>query len=151
MQIPYVVEGYGIIYNDEIMKKYFALPDKKSKLNSAQEIHTYLELQEVVEDMTLHKEELGIDGVFASTSMAAGQEWRWHSHLANLPFWAEFKNSRGYSSPILAGIAASTIEFTYADQYQKIFDLYINNSCTDKQLLGDKNVEDSVAEFAMGR
>lgn len=149
--IPYVVEGYGIIYNDEIMKKYFALPDKKSKLNSAQEIHTYLELQEVVEDMTLHKEELGIDGVFASTSMAAGQEWRWHSHLANLPFWAEFKNSRGYSSPILAGIAASTIEFTYADQYQKIFDLYINNSCTDKQLLGDKNVDDSVAEFAMGR
>ena len=26
--IPYAVEGYGIIYNDAIMKKYFALPDK---------------------------------------------------------------------------------------------------------------------------
>ena len=24
--IPYVVEGYGIIYNDAIMEKYFALP-----------------------------------------------------------------------------------------------------------------------------
>ena len=27
--IPYAVEGYGIIYNDAIMKKYFALPDKE--------------------------------------------------------------------------------------------------------------------------
>lgn len=26
--IPYVVEGYGIIYNDEIMQKYFALSEK---------------------------------------------------------------------------------------------------------------------------
>ena len=29
--IPYVVEGYGIIYNNAIMKKYFDLKDKKSK------------------------------------------------------------------------------------------------------------------------
>lgn len=149
--IPYVVEGYGIIYNDDIMKKYFALPDKKSKLNSADEIHTFLELEQVVEDMTLHKEELGIEGVFASTSMGSGQVWRWQSHLANLPFWAEFKDDKGYSSPVLAGLAADTVEFKYEDKYKQIFDLYINHSCTDKQLLGDKTVEDSVAEFAMGR
>lgn len=149
--IPYVVEGYGIIYNDEIMQKYFALSDKKSKLNSASEIHTFLELKEVVEDMTLHKEELGIDGVFASTSMASGNSWRWQSHLANLPFWAEFKENKGYSSPVLAGLAADTVEFKYEDRYKRLFDLYIENSCTDKQLLGDKNVDDSVAEFAMGR
>lgn len=149
--IPYVVEGYGILYNDEIMQKYFALPDKKSKLNSADEIHTFLELKEVVEDMTLHKEELGIEGVFASTSMGSGQEWRWQTHLANLPFWAEFKRNKGYSSPVLAGLAADTVEFKYEDKYQQMFDLYLNNSCIDKQLLGDKTVEDSMAEFAMGR
>ena len=149
--IPYVVEGYGIIYNDDIMKKYFALPDKKSKLNSADEIHTFLELEQVVEDMTLHKEELGIEGVFASTSMGSGQVWRWQSHLANLPFWAEFKDDKGYNSPVLAGLAADNVEFKYEDKYKQIFDLYINHSCTDKQLLGDKTVEDSIAEVAMGR
>ena len=29
--IPYAVEGYGIIYNDEIMQKYFALSNKKTE------------------------------------------------------------------------------------------------------------------------
>jgi raffinose/stachyose/melibiose transport system substrate-binding protein len=29
--IPYVVEGYGIIYNDAIMQKYFALDGAKAK------------------------------------------------------------------------------------------------------------------------
>ena len=33
--IPYVVEGYGIIYNDDIMKKYFALPDKSVSISDA--------------------------------------------------------------------------------------------------------------------
>ena len=30
--IPYVVEGYGIIYNDAIMQKYFSLPSKAGAL-----------------------------------------------------------------------------------------------------------------------
>ena len=62
--IPYVVEGYGIIYNDAIMKKYFALPDKKTDINDAKEIDSFDKLKAVVEDMTKHKEELGIEGVF---------------------------------------------------------------------------------------
>ena len=68
--VPYVVEGYGIIYNDEIMQRYFALPNKKSTLNSAKDIKSFAELKTVVEDMTANKEELGIEGVFASTSLA---------------------------------------------------------------------------------
>ena len=36
--VPYVVEGYGIIYNDEIMKRYFALDDKAVNIKSADEI-----------------------------------------------------------------------------------------------------------------
>ena len=39
--IPYVVEGYGIIYNDAIMKKYFALSDKAVAINSAAEIKNF--------------------------------------------------------------------------------------------------------------
>ena len=36
--VPYAVEGYGIIYNDAIMRKYFALPDKAVSISSAEEI-----------------------------------------------------------------------------------------------------------------
>ncbi len=54
--IPYVVEGYGIIYNDAIMKRYFALPDKAVSISSADQITSFELLKAVAEDMTLHKE-----------------------------------------------------------------------------------------------
>ena len=49
--IPYAVEGYGIIYNDEIMKKYFALADKAVAISSTDEINNFDTLKAVVEDM----------------------------------------------------------------------------------------------------
>ena len=49
--LPYVVEGYGILYNDEIMQKYFALSDKAVDISSADEIKNFDTLKAVVEDM----------------------------------------------------------------------------------------------------
>ena len=43
--IPYVVEGYGIIYNKEITDKYFALSDKKSDLKSMDDVKNYSTLK----------------------------------------------------------------------------------------------------------
>ncbi len=141
--IPYVVEGYGIIYNDKIMRDYFALADKAVDISSASEIKNFDTLKAVVEDMQAKKDQLGIEGVFASTSFKAGEDWRWQTHLANLPIYYEFKD-KGISD-------AQEIELTYGDNYKNIFDLYINNSCTDKAQLGTKSVEDSMAEFALGK
>ena len=140
--IPYVVEGYGIIYNDAIMKKYFALPDKAVSISSAEQITSFELLKAVAEDMTLHKEQLGIKGVFASTSMAAGEDWRWQTHLMNLPIYYEFKDNNA--------VDMDAINFKYAEQFKNIFDLYINNSCVDKAALGAKTVTDSMKEFALG-
>ena len=39
--IPYAVEGYGIIYNNAIMSKYFALPNKAVTIASAEEIKDF--------------------------------------------------------------------------------------------------------------
>ena len=149
--IPYVVEGYGIIYNNAVMDKYFALSDKAVDISSADKITDFATLKAVVEDMTLHKEELGIEGVFAATSMGAGEQWRWQTHLANLPFYYEFKEAASYDSTILAGLAAEEVEFKYAENYKNTFDLYINNSCVEKGLLGSKSVDDSMADFALGK
>lgn len=148
--IPYVVEGYGIIYNDAIMKKYFALSDKAVSINSTNEIDSFDLLSKVVADMTKHKDKLGIKGVFASTSLKAGDQWRWQTHLANVPFYYEFKDNTKYDNTVLAGLASDKIDFKYANNYKNIFDLYINNSITDRKLLGSKSVDDSMAEFALG-
>lgn len=141
--LPYVVEGYGIIYNESIMDKYFSLRDKAVSISSTEEITSYALLKQVVEDMTLHKAELGIDGVFASTSMSAGEDWRWQTHLMNLPIYYEFAD-KGVTD-------LDAIDFSYADNYKDIFDLYVNNSCTDPSALGSKTVNDSMEEFALGR
>ena len=114
--IPYVEEGYGIIYNQSIMDKYFALDGAKVK--SMDEINSFAKLKEVAEDMQSKKDELGIKGVFASTSLTPGEDWRWQTHLANLPIYYEYKDNNVKDE--------DKISFKYSDNYKNIFDLYIN-------------------------
>ena len=149
--VPYVVEGYGIIYNDAIMKKYFALNDKKVNIDNAGQITNFETLKAVVEDMTAKKPVLGIDGVFASTSLASGEDWRWQTHLLNVPLYYELRDSEDYDDPTLAGLNAKEIAFRYSKNFRNLFDLYINNSITEKGILGSKSTSDSMAEFALGR
>ena len=148
--IPYVVEGYGIIYNNAIMDKYFALKDKAVTISKAEEITNFKLLKEVVEDMTKHKQELGIDGVFASTSMSGGEQWRWTTHLLNMPVYYEMKD-KSDDSAITSAYSAKNIDFKYSKNFKNIFDLYVNNSTTEKGLLSGKSVENSMAEFALGK
>ncbi len=149
--IPYVVEGYGIIYNNEILDKYFALESRQKKVNSVAEINNFNALKTVVEDMTAHKSELNIKGVFASTSLSSGEDWRWQTHLMNLPLYYEFSENTAYQNPTIAGLNSAEITFKYANNFKNIYDLYINNSITEKGLLGSKSVADSMAEFATGQ
>jgi raffinose/stachyose/melibiose transport system substrate-binding protein len=150
--IPYVVEGYGIIYNDAIMKNYFALTDRATDVSSMEEVNNFETLRAVVEDMTARKEELGIQGVFASTSLAAGEQWRWQTHLANIPFYYEFQeNTEEGGNPTLTALNLDEIEFRYDENFRNIFDLYLNNSITKSTLLGSRSTADSMAEFALGQ
>lgn len=150
--VPYVVEGYGIIYNNAVMEKYFALPNKKTDLKSAGEIDSFDKLKAVVEDMTANLSALGIEGVFASTSLASGEDWRWQTHLLNVPLYYEFSESvKENGDPTLFGLDTKKISFKYAENFDKLFDLYINNSVTKPTLLGSKSVADSMSEFALGK
>jgi raffinose/stachyose/melibiose transport system substrate-binding protein len=142
--IPYAVEAYGILYNDAIMRKYFALPNRKVQtISSARQITSFALLKAVAEDMTARKGELGIAGVFASTSFSPGEDWRWQTHLANLPISYEYRDKQAGDLP--------AIDLTYGEQFKNIFDLYLANSVTEPRLIGAKTVGDSMAEFALGR
>lgn len=143
--IPYVVEGYGIIYNKEITDKYFALDNKSTDFKSMEDINSFSKLKELAQDMQKNKEALGIDGVFASTSLKNGENWRFQTHLANVPLFYEFTKNK----VDLTSNDTSKITFEYADNFKNIFDLYLNNSTVDKGKTGTKTVSDSMAEFAL--
>ncbi len=116
------------------------------KINSADEINNFALLKAVVEDMQKNKAALGIQGVFASTSMAAGNDWRWQTHLVNVPLYYELR-----SKGIPFGTKTRDFDFSYGPQMKNIWDLYLNNSTTAKGLLGAKSVDDAMAEFALGQ
>lgn len=139
--VPYVVEGYGIIYNDAIMRKYFAMPGAKAK--SVDEINNFATLKAVAEDMQAKKADLGIDGVFASTSLKPGEDWRWQTHLADLPVYFEYQDN-GVND-------MKDLTFKYNKEFKNIFDLYLNNSTIAPSLTSSKAVSDSMAEFALGK
>ncbi|MCI8327724.1 MAG: ABC transporter substrate-binding protein [Lachnospiraceae bacterium] len=138
--IPFSVEAYGIIYNNAIMEKYFALDGAVVK--KMDEIDSFDKLKEVVEDMTKKKDDLKIEGVFASTSLKPGEDWRWQTHLANLPIYYELQDKKVND--------LDEITFKYGDQYKNVLDLYMDNSVSEKGLLGSTDVAASMAEFALG-
>ena len=149
--IPYAIEGYGIICNGDIMDKYFALEQKTSGINSLEEINSFEALKSVTEDIQKNKDALGIDGAFAATSLATGDQWRWQTHLANAAFYHEFNEKDDAKSTIMTALETGEIDFMHADKYKNLFDLYLDNSTTDKGLLGSKTTADSMAEFALGK
>lgn len=145
--IPYVVEGYGIIYNKEITDAYFNSSWKNTSYKSMDEVNNFTKFKEVVEDMQANKDKLGINGVFASTSLKTGEDWRWQTHLANIPISYEFTNN----NVDLNSDAYKEVSFQYSENYKNIFDLYLENSVTNKTQLGTFTVSDSMSEFALGK
>lgn len=145
--ISYALEAWGLIVNKGITDAYFASPNKTTEYTSLDELDHFAALKAVVEDMTALKDELGIQGVFGSTSMASGEDWRWTSHLPNQPLYYEWGGNENIN------LSGEIPEFTfqYVQNFKNIFDLYLNNSVTDAKLVGSKSVNDSMAEFALGQ
>ncbi len=143
--IPFAIEGYGIIVNTAITDKYFAMEGAQAA--SLAEIDNFEKLKAVVEDMQAKAADLGITGVFASTSLMPGEDWRWQTHLMNLPMYYEWHNN---DVDLSVPENTDTITFEYNENFQQIFDLYLNNSTVAPAMTGSKTVADSMAEFALG-
>lgn len=131
--IGYVIESYGIIYNKNLLSK--------AGYTSA-DIKNYADLKKVCEDITKRSSELGFSA-FTSSGMDGSSDWRFKTHLANLPIYYEYKAD---------GInATAAIKGSYLDNYRQVWDLYINNSATSPKQLSVKTGDDAVAEFVSGK
>ena len=139
--IPYVIETYGLIYNKTLLDEYMALPN--AAVTSVDEINNFETLKKVAEGIQADKDELGVKGAFTSAGFDASSDWRFKTHLANMPLYYELVGTDIAGQP-------EVIEGTYMSNYKDIFDLYINNSTTDRTALAAKTMEDATAEFALG-
>ena len=131
--IGYAIESYGIIYNKELLKKAGY---------SESDIKNFADLKKVAEDITKRSKELGFSA-FTSAGMDGSSDWRFKTHLANLPIYYEYQADGIEKTDAIKG--------TYLDNYRNIWDLYINNSTTDSKQLSTKTGDDAVAEFVTGK
>ncbi len=127
--IAYVIENYGIIYNKDLLKKAGY---------SADDITDFDSLKKVVEDITRKKDQLGFSA-FTSAGMDGSSDWRFKTHLANLPIYYEYKEQGINNTDAIKG--------TYLDNYRQIWDLYINNATCEPTALSTKTADDATADF----
>ena len=87
--VPYVLESYGIIYNKELLNKYFELSD--SSIKSVDDINSFKALKTVADGIQKHKDDLGVKGAFTSAGFDSSSDWRFKTQLAGVPLYYEFK------------------------------------------------------------
>ena len=127
--IGYAIESYGIIYNKNLLKKAGYTQD---------DIKNFADLKKVAEDITKRSKDLGFSA-FTSAGMDGSSDWRFKTHLANLPIYYEYQQDNIENTDAIKG--------TYLDNYRNIWDLYVNNSTTSPKQLSTKTGDDAVAEF----
>ena len=138
--VAYAIETYGLIYNKALLSKYCDLDG--AVIQDASEIDSFDTLKAVANDIQARKEELGVKGAFACAALDSSSDWRFKTHLANLPVYYEYRADGVTSTAAIKG--------TYLKQYKQIFDLYLSDSTTDPALLGARSLEDSTADFTLG-
>lgn len=131
--IAYCIESYGLIVNEKLLKEAGYTVD---------DIKSFDDLKKVADDIASRKDELGFTA-FTSAGMDGSSDWRYKTHLANMPIYFEYKDKEINSS--------EAIEGKYLDEYRKIFDLYITDSTVPGKDLAAKTGDDSRNEFEQGK
>ena len=143
--IAYVIETYGIIYNKTILNDYCTMDN--AVISSVDEINNFATLKAVADDIQSRLDEINdkfgydLQGAFTSAGMDGSSDWRFKTHLANLPIYYEYKD-KGINS-------TDAIEGTYLDNYKQIWDLYITDSTCDPGMLSSKTGDEAESEFGM--
>ena len=106
------------------------------------DIKSFDDLKKVADDIQARKDEIGVKGAFTSAGMDGSSDWRFKTHLANLPIYYEYKADGIDDTEAIKG--------TYLDQYKNVFDLYITDSTCDGSELSAKTADDSRNEFVNG-
>lgn len=131
--IAYAVESYGIIVNIELLERAgYDIDD----------LDSFASLKKIAEDVTSRKKDLGF-AAFCSSGMDKTSDWRFETHLANMPIHFEYQDKKVSSLDKIDGI--------YLDNLREVWDLYLNNSCSKPTEIASKSIEDARNEFLSNR
>ena len=113
--IGYCYESFGIIVNKALLKTAgYEITDIKD----------FASLKSIAEDIHARAAELGFDA-FTSSGLDDSSSWRFSGHLANMPLYYESVDDKWDGAP-------AEIKGTYLENFKNIWDLYINNSATER-------------------
>lgn len=131
--IAYVVESYGLIANKSLLAQAGYIPE---------DVNSFERLSMIAQDITGRKDELGF-AAFTSPGMDGTSDWRFKTHLANLPLYFEYRDRDIGTTDAIQG--------TYLPNYKAVWDLYLNNStCAPTEIAG-KTGDDARNEFLSGQ
>lgn len=77
-------------------------------IKSADEINNFETLKKVADDIQAKKDDLGVDGAFTSAGFDSSSDWRFKTHLANLPIYYEYKEDGITSTDAIKGPILTT-------------------------------------------
>ena len=115
VSIGYCYECYGIIVNPDLIK---------AAGHTMDELKNFAGLKAVAEDIHARAAELGFDA-FSASDMDSSSSWRFTGHMANLEYYYESRDAGGWKS------CPESIKGTYMANFKNLYDLCINNSCTE--------------------
>ncbi|WP_026090173.1 ABC transporter substrate-binding protein [Salinicoccus carnicancri] len=110
--IPYNLEGYGLIYNKQILDEAGINPE---------ELTTMEDLQAATEKLDSMKEELGLDAVYA---FPGKERWVYGNHTSSSFLAPEFNNN------VMDAFAADTVEFELSEELKTYIDMQAEYSVT---------------------
>ncbi len=146
--IPVDVTAWGLLYNEDVTDRYFALQDKKTSYASMDEITDFEKLKALTEDMAAHKKELRIDAVFADLPLRADST-EWLRHLSSAAVYPDVRDADGPASTAVRGL--KDFAFSLGDTLRGAADLLFGNMLSSRDRLDEISESDALSAFAAGK
>lgn len=147
LAVPIDVTAYGLLYNKAVTDRYFALKNKKTSYASMDEITDYAKFKALVTDLAAHKQELGIDAVFADLPLGADGDWL--SHASSAAVYADVKDEDSLLTRAVRSL--KDFAFSVGDKIEDAFDLLFDNTVSGRKKLDSVTGDDAMKEFATGK
>ncbi len=148
--VPIDVSVFGVLYNEALTDRYFALKDKGTSYSSMAEVNSLEKLRLLAEDMQKHKAELDIDGVFAAPAYSGKDGSVWQTEVANVAVYREAARTDGALDD-LGAFLKNTFDFKSSDGVRDLLDLTAKNADADAKTLETRTAADARTAFRKGK
>lgn len=140
--VPYEMDRFGIVYNKQLLQRYFK--SNWSSVKSLAELKNFAALKKAADEIQSHKSDLGVDGAFAPAGLDSSSIGSFDDQLPHIPMYYEYRD-RG-TTDLLPSISRK-----YLPNYKNIIDLYFSDSTVPSAQLSGLTADDCRSVFLMNK